>query len=220
MSAVPDLATIQRRREVSSALSVPPIRRPNRPTARRSAVRVCHVMSADLWAGAEVQVATVAGYLARRSDVVLIAVLFNDGPLAAELSRLGVPVIIVSERELSAPRIVEALTRVLRTHAIDIVHTHRYKDTAIGALAAGMAGVPYLLRTVHGRPEPMRGLASWRFRAYNTLDRAVLRWFADGMVAVSSVVAASLEPLGGRHAPVVKLPNGIDIDRVKPVRSR
>ena len=29
-------------------------------------IRVCHVMSADLWAGAEVQVATIASYLAER----------------------------------------------------------------------------------------------------------------------------------------------------------
>ena len=32
-------------------------------------LRVCHVMSADLWAGAEVQVATVASYLVGVPDV-------------------------------------------------------------------------------------------------------------------------------------------------------
>jgi L-malate glycosyltransferase len=177
-------------------------------------------MSADLWAGAEVQVATVASRLIQRPDVMLTAALFNDGPLAVELDRLGVPVTVISEKRYSAPRIVEGLTRMLRTHAVDIVHTHRYKDTILGALAAGMAGVPHLLRTVHGRPEPMRGWASMRFHAYNTVDRAVLQWFADGMIAVSSGVADALEPLGGRHAPVVRLPNGINVDRVKPSRSR
>ena len=227
MSVLPDAVKVLSRHELAPPASFAPATKPFPPAwseeaaARpQVAIRVCHVMSADLWAGAEVQVATVAAYLARRPDVVLIAVLFNDGPLANELVRLGVPVTVINERRLSAPRIVEALTRVLRTHAIDIVHTHRYKDTAIGALAAGLAGVPFLLRTVHGRPEPMRGWASWRFRAYNTLDRAVLRWFADGMVAVSSVVAKSLEPLGGRYAPVVRLPNGIDFERVKPTKAR
>ena len=34
------------------------------------ALRVCHVMSADLWAGAEVQVATTAAYLMARPDVI------------------------------------------------------------------------------------------------------------------------------------------------------
>jgi glycosyltransferase involved in cell wall biosynthesis/protein-tyrosine-phosphatase len=184
------------------------------------AIRVCHVMSADLWAGAEVQVATVASRLIQRPDVMLTAALFNDGPLATELDRLGVPVTVFSEKRHSAPRIVEGLTRMLRTHAVDIVHTHRYKDTMLGALAAGMAGVPHLLRTVHGRPEPMRGWASMRFRAYDTIDRAVLQWFADGMIAVSNGVADTLEPLGSRYAPVVRLPNGINLDRVKPTRPR
>ena len=224
MSALPDAVNAPSRLEPAplapSTMPFSPLWLDEVPARPRAAIRVCHVMSADLWAGAEVQVATVAAYLAQRPDVMLIAALFNDGPLATELARIGVPVTVISEQRLGTPRIVEALTRVLRTHAIDIVHTHRYKDTAIGALAAGLAGVPFLVRTVHGHPEPMRGWASWRFRAYNTLDRAVLQWFADGMVAVSGGVAKSLEPLGGRYAPVVRLPNGIDLARVKPARAR
>ena len=185
-----------------------------------AAMRVCHVMSADLWAGAEVQVATVASYLVRRPDVVLTAALFNDGPLANELDRLGVPVAVVRESETSAPRMVEALTRLLRTHAVDIVHTHRYKDTILGAAAAKMAGVPFLIRTVHGRSEPMRGWRRMKYQAYNTIDRTVLRWCANGMVAVSQTVAHDLEPIGSAHAPVVSLPNGIDLDKVRPSRFR
>ena len=53
-------------------------------------LRVCMIMSADLWAGAEVQVATAASYLAGVPDITLTAVLFNDGWLARELRRLGV----------------------------------------------------------------------------------------------------------------------------------
>jgi glycosyltransferase involved in cell wall biosynthesis/protein-tyrosine-phosphatase len=220
MSALPGTENALSRLQPEAAPPAERSREPIRRAHASAAIRVCHVMSADLWAGAEVQLATLAGYLVRRPDVMLVAALFNEGPLATELSRMGVPVTVINERRLSKPRMVEALTRMFRTHAIDIVHTHRYNDTAIGALAAALAGVPFLLRTVHGRPEPMRGWASWRFRAYNTLDRALLQWFADGMVAVSSGVAKSLEPLGGRYAQVVRLPNGIDLDRVKPARAR
>ena len=52
-------------------------------------MRICHVMTADLWAGAEVQLATTATYLAGRPDLEVSAVLFNDGRLAGELSRAG-----------------------------------------------------------------------------------------------------------------------------------
>ena len=68
-------------------------------------------MSADLWAGAEVQVATVASYLVERPDVDLTAVLLNEGPLACELRRLGVPVTIVAETQTSALGILIFLTR-------------------------------------------------------------------------------------------------------------
>ena len=56
-------------------------------------MRVCHVMTADLWAGAEVQLLTTASYLAARPDLSLTAVLFNEGRLADELRRLGVAVV-------------------------------------------------------------------------------------------------------------------------------
>jgi glycosyltransferase involved in cell wall biosynthesis len=183
-------------------------------------MRVCHVMSADLWAGAEVQVATTAAYLVQQPDVVLTAVLFNDGPLAAELGRMGVPVTVIGESSHGAPRIVQELTRLLRLHAVDVVHTHRYKDTVLGAVAAALAGVPCLLRTVHGRSEPMRGWSWTKYQAYNAMDRAVLRWFADGMIAVSGGVAKSLEALASPSAPVVSLPNGIDLEKVRPTRFR
>ena len=70
-------------------------------------------MSADLWAGAEVQLATTAAYLAEQPDVSMTAVLFNDGPLADRLRQLGIPVTIVDETTTSAPAHPEAPHPVL-----------------------------------------------------------------------------------------------------------
>src|ERR1700720_3419065 len=103
-------------------------------------MRVCHVMSADLWAGAEVQVATVASYLVEQPGVNLTAVLLNEGWLARELRRLGVRVAIIDEHRHTALSIVRFLTRFLREHDVDVVHTHRYKDTVLGSIAAKAAG--------------------------------------------------------------------------------
>src|SRR2546428_5164558 len=128
-----------------------------RPVSTRRRLRVCHLMSADLGAGAEVQVATVASYLVERSDVNLTAVLLNEGPLARELRRLGVSVTIVDETRNNAVRILTRLTRFLRANEFEVVHTHRYKDNVLGAIAAKLAGVPHLVHTVHGLNEPPRG---------------------------------------------------------------
>ena len=88
-------------------------------------LRVCLIMSADLWAGAEVQVATAASYLVEQPDVKLTAVLFNDGWLERELRRLGVETAVVDERRHNPSQIVAFLTRFLARTRIDLVHTHR-----------------------------------------------------------------------------------------------
>src|SRR4029079_16387838 len=72
-----------------------------RPLDSAREVRICHVMSADLWAGAEGQLATVSSCLARQPGVRLSAVLLNQGRLAYELRALSVDVAVVDERRHS-----------------------------------------------------------------------------------------------------------------------
>jgi glycosyltransferase involved in cell wall biosynthesis/protein-tyrosine-phosphatase len=181
-------------------------------------IKVCHVMTADLWAGAEVQVATVASHLVRRSDVDLSAVLLNEGRLADELRRLGVPVTVVDERRTSAVGIFAFLLRFLRDHQVDIVHTHRYKDSVLGIVAAKLAGVPRAMRTVHGLSEPTKGWDRLKSRVYETLETVTLRCFADCVVAVSRRMAETLTQSGYRSTVVTPIHNGIDPAVVKTTR--
>ena len=48
-------------------------------------IRVCHVAMADLWAGAEVQLAILLRSLAKLPDLAVSAILLNPGWLADEL---------------------------------------------------------------------------------------------------------------------------------------
>jgi L-malate glycosyltransferase len=194
-------------------------RLPRRIAARRR-LRICHVMSADLWAGAEVQVATAVSYLVERPDVEICAVLFNEGPLADELRRLGVPVTVIDERRNGSLRILVALTRWLRSRPVDVVHTHRCKDTVLGAVAAKLAGVRGVVRTVHGLREPLQGWAWLRYRIHEALDKWVLFCFADRIVAVSRRMAEGLEESGYRPGTVLRIHNGVDLRRVRPRRDR
>ena len=182
-------------------------------------LRICQIMSADLWAGAEVQVATAASYLARRPDVTLTAVVFNDGWLASELRRLGVEVAIVDELRHSPLRMVPAIVRFLRAHDVQIVHTHRPKDNVIGTIAAKLAGVPHVIRTVHGLAEPMHGWSRAKYRVHDALDRTMLRGFADRIVAVSRHSAAALIRSGYGRTPLAHIHNGIDLGRVRATRT-
>ena len=191
----------------------------NRSGRKQRTIRVCHVMSADLWAGAEVQVATAASYLVQQADVTLTAVLFNDGPLADELKRLGVPVLVIDERRHNPLQILLALIRFLRVHPQDVVHTHRNKDNVLGAVAAKLVGVPCVIRTVHGRAEPMRGWQRAKYRAYEVLDGIVLRRVADRIIAVSRSVAETLEGAGCARPSIVQIANGIQVGRLRRGRA-
>jgi glycosyltransferase involved in cell wall biosynthesis/protein-tyrosine-phosphatase len=185
-----------------------------------SPLRVCHVMSADLWAGAEAQVAVIASYLVEQPAVSLSVVLFNDGRLAGELRRLGIPVTVLDERDRSAVGIVACLTRFLAEHAIDVVHTHRYKDNLLGTIAAKLAGVPRVVRTVHGLPEPMRGWDRLKFRLFDALDRIAIWCCADAVIAVSRHTAEALKRSGCRQSIVRVVHNGLNLPAVKAARSR
>jgi glycosyltransferase involved in cell wall biosynthesis/protein-tyrosine-phosphatase len=178
-------------------------------------LRVCQIMSADLWAGAEAQVATAASYLAECPDVTLTAVLFNHGGLERELIRLGVETAVVDERRHSRARIVAFLTRFLRDHAVDLVHTHRAADSVPGSLAARLAGVPHVVRTVHGLTEPMRGWARARFALSEAVDKATLWMCADRIVAVSRATSAVLARTGYKPRALTTIHNGIDLQRVR-----
>ena len=177
-------------------------------------LRVCMVMSADLWAGAEVQVATLSSYLAEQPDVILTAVLFNHGWLERELQQLGIETAVVDERHHNPIQIVAFLTRFFRTHAVDIVHTHRVPDSVLGSIAATLARVPHLIRTVHGLTEPMRGWARVRYAIYEALDKALLWAFADRIVAVSRGTSEALARTGYKRSALATIHNGIDFRRV------
>jgi len=183
-------------------------------------LRVCHIMSADLWAGAEVQLATTVAHLVNESAVSVSAVLLNEGQLAANLRRLGVPVAILDETRINSLDILIGLVRIFREQRIDLVHTHRYKDTVLGLIAARIAGVPYAVRTMHGLREPMTGWAHLKFGVYEALEKVALRCCADQVIAVSKDMAGILRRSGYPADRITHIHNGIDLNAVRSLRRR
>lgn len=177
-------------------------------------LRVCHVAMGDLWAGAEVQLATLARYLIRYPDLAVSVVLFNEGRLADELRRLGVVVNIIPESQIEFLELVVRLGTLFRESRPRIVQTHKYKDNIACALASWGSGVEQVIRVVHGLPEPFRGLKSLNMLVYVTLDRLLSTWRVGKYVAVSESV---LNALGRRHSSkdLVCIHNGVDLEQVR-----
>jgi glycosyltransferase involved in cell wall biosynthesis len=190
---------------------------PSRPS-NTTCLRVCHVIGADLWAGAETQVTSSMAYLVEQPDITVTAVLFNDGRLADELRRLGVGVIVFDETRTSTLGIFLGLVRVLRAHRFDLVHLHKYKDGVLGAIAARLAGVPCIVRTMHGMAEPWSGWKQLKARVYDTLDRITLQCLADLVIAVSQRMTETLWESGYQPRMVTCIRNGLDLQQVKTIR--
>lgn len=178
-------------------------------------MKVLHVISGDLWAGAEVQVFTLLTSLQRQPGIQLTAALMNDGELARRLRDCGVPVNVFPEGQLSAWRIVGGLKQLMREWTPDLVHTHRSKENILGSIANALTGNVPSLRTVHGAPEnPPRGIRQLHRQFLAWLDRWCGRNLQHRIIAVSADLARKL---GGTYGstPVVVVENGVDVTAVR-----
>ncbi|CBL44145.1 Glycosyl transferase, group 1 [gamma proteobacterium HdN1] len=176
--------------------------------AQRAPLKVLHIASGDLWAGAEVQLFTLARALQQRADVQVNVVLLNEGELAARLRDCGIPVTVLPESRLGFAQLLTQALALARTQHPDVIHTHRTKENLIGSLIGLTLGIPSV-RTVHGASEHV---ADWRKphkRILQKLDQWLATFVQKKTIAVTNELAekltATLPP-----ARITVIENGID----------
>ena len=114
---------------------------------------VLHIVSGDLWAGAEVMVFTLLSKLRENSNITLIAISLNEGVLTDKLRTLGIEVFVIQEASYSILAIVAKANKLLKKRKIDIIHSHRYKENIISLILGKLIGVKYYVTTIHGLSE-------------------------------------------------------------------
>lgn len=177
-------------------------------------MKICHVAMGDLWAGAEAQLLSLMRYLTRLPGFEWSVILLNEGRLAEELRKLPLSLTVIPERAFSPMGIAYRLGKTLWRIRPDIVHTHKYKDSFIGALVAKAMRIPHVVRIVHGLPEPFKGLSNAKMVGYTFADKLVTNWLVDRVVAVSSDIEQVLARTYGSKR-VVCIHNGVDLDGVR-----
>jgi len=179
-------------------------------------LRVLHIISGDLWAGAEVQAFTLMSHLAKMADTEVAVVLMNDGMLAQKLREIDISMWITDENTASFLRIFIRLCGVLRSWRPDLIHTHREKENILGSLAGSSCRNVPSVRTVHGRGEH-DDAAGWRGTRHGLVtgvDRWCGRTLQQRVIAVSGELGQQL----AREFPpekVVVIENGVDIEAAK-----
>jgi glycosyltransferase involved in cell wall biosynthesis len=168
-------------------------------------LRVLHVVANRWWTGSADPALDLARALKDRGHRVWFACILGD-VLEEHVRGAGVELIeSVSLERTSRPwRLgaqIGALRRVLRQHAIDIVHAHQTHDHWLSALAGARTGTR-LVRTVHHR------------RAVH--DGRAARWVlgrADAVIAVSEGIAARLRGVRVPDTRVTVVPGAVDVER-------
>jgi glycosyltransferase involved in cell wall biosynthesis len=158
--------------------------------------------------------ATLLRALARRGDLRLSAILFNEGRLAEEIRAAGVPVTVIPESQHNILRIIGRARDVIRKERIDILHAHGYKENFVAAWGSRLSDVAHVVRTQHGAPEPYTGWKRAKQVLTDVLDRFTTRYVTDRVICVSRRLARSLRHYAAPQQ-LLTIHNGIEVERVQ-----
>ena len=176
----------------------------------RQSIGILHVVSGDLYAGAERVVEELAIAQNASIDTKVTVVLFNEGELARRLRASGIPIDVYPEVQYGSLSLLRRLSTRAKQTKPDVIHTHRFKEHILGSIAAGACGSASI-RTVHGAPEYPRN-GSLRAQLIEYLDRGAARFLQQRTVFVSDELRRG-QLATSRSATVIL--NGIDPDRVE-----
>ena len=157
-------------------------------------VTVLHVFSGDLWAGAEVMIATLLTALKEDHNYQIVALALNEGTLATRLRDAGIELYVISEARTAFLRVALKGYKLLKGRKIDIIHSHRYKEHGLALLLARMMRIDRLVATVHGLPEPV--VRRSHIRGYpglkTMMSNFLLRRYFSRVIAVSEEMRETL----------------------------
>ncbi|MDD2941921.1 MAG: glycosyltransferase [bacterium] len=152
--------------------------------------RALHIVSGDLWGGAEAQAGLILSGLTGYSWQGAV-LLFNDGVVADRYRKAEIECGVLKEKGGTLSLIRQALTTA-RTINPDIIVTHGYKEAFIGACLSFFLRRP-LVTQHHGATELNRGFSACRMYCYQKLHRFISRFIASRVVTISHALSRQLD---------------------------
>ncbi|MDD2309697.1 MAG: glycosyltransferase [Desulfuromonadaceae bacterium] len=157
-----------------------------------SKLRVFHIISGDLWAGAEAMAFNLLSHLKGYPDLDLVVILLNEGKLANNLRKIGTTVHVINEKEHSFLEILFRTRSIMQTSHPDLIHSHRYKENILATLATGFSRDIKLIATQHGLPELASENSTLANRIISKANFHLLSRYFTRTVAVSADVKNAL----------------------------
>lgn len=129
-------------------------------------MRVLHIVSGDLWGGAEAQMGLQIR-AQRELGLDSMVLLFNPGETAKRYDEFGIPLTIISERNGLLNLFTLALEHV-RELKPQLVVSHGYKETFVASYIALLGRIPFI-STIHGGTESYSGIKAFKSFFYSNL---------------------------------------------------
>lgn len=182
-------------------------------------ISVVHVVSGDLWGGAENLVYQLVKQQMKRPGMRVSVVVLNPGQLHDELTSLSVPILLLDETCNSFLTVLKAALRFVREWHADkgdgrlVIHGHRKKENLIAAFLA-LRLKAKAVRTLHGGNEHS-GSRSLKTHLSSQIESFFSKRFLHGNVAVSRELEGKLLAEGFNRAKVRIISNGIDFENLE-----
>jgi len=181
-------------------------------------ITVCHLISGDLWAGAEVQAYTLLSALKDEPGINLLAVVLNEGRLAEQLRKGGIETIVIDESRHGIVQIFKILKEELKNRKIDVLHSHRYKENILAALLKKEGLTRYLVQTVHGLGEEFKGFQKIKIILYSLLNNYFTRRYFNKIIAVSNDIERQLKDKFKADC-LTTVHNAVKTENIRPAHS-
>lgn len=176
-------------------------------------MRICHIISGDLWAGAEVMCYQLLKNLLNFTDLEIILILLNEGKLAEEVRKLGIKVVVVDETKNNIFQIVKIFRNTIKHASPHIIHSHRLKENILAYLSSKSDENIQIICTQHGMPEPI--ILKYKMLKHATLSKIhlyILSKYFRYVIAVSDELRNKfIKKYSFNKEKIIFIHNGVDI---------
>jgi glycosyltransferase involved in cell wall biosynthesis len=174
-------------------------------------LKILHLISGDLWAGAETMAYNLLNRLKDYDDLDIAVILFNEGRLADELRSNGLTVHVIDENLNSLREISRKIRNIVDSNHPDIIHSHRYKENIFALMISVCCRGIKLISTQHGLPE-------YHTKKLNIIQRLKMRsnFFALSRYFITVAVSEDIRNVLINHFGFLKekvevIHNGIEL---------
>jgi len=184
--------------------------------------RILHLISGDLWAGAEVMAFNLLTSLTTFPDLEIKVILLNEGRLANDLRTCGLTVQIIDEKQHSFWQILQKIRASINDTRPDIIHSHRYKENLLAFLASKSCHPEVkLITTIHGLPEVSNIRPGLATRSKTAANFFLISKYFTKTVAVSDDIRNTLiSRIGFSNKRIGVIHNGIHVQPSHSFSSR